>query len=84
MLLHIFVVLLHDCQLETGRCTVHADIDRVGFAKLDTLNKSLFNGDFFANNYPHLRYPNVRFAKYAQLPGVTESEGGTSPTSPDR
>ena len=29
MLLHIFVVLLHDCQLEHGRCTVHADIDRV-------------------------------------------------------
>ena len=28
-LLHIFVVIPHDCQLETGRCTVHADIDRV-------------------------------------------------------
>ena len=29
MLLHIFVVIPHDCPLETGRCTVHADLDRV-------------------------------------------------------
>ena len=44
MLLHTFVVILHDCQLETGRCTVHADIDR---AELPSW--MLFNADFWTN-----------------------------------
>ena len=29
VIVYIFVVILHESQLETGRCTVHADDDRV-------------------------------------------------------
>ena len=47
MLLHIFVVLLFDCQLEMDAVLSTPTPCRI--AELDTLNKSLFNADFWTN-----------------------------------